>query len=464
MDTQYMDNPGGAREEPQTRSQNGSRYEGRIPPHHLEAEQSVLGALLIDRDALSEVSGRLKPESFYLEKHREIYEGIMALYEDSLPVDVVTVAEILSRRGSLERVGDVSYIADLATGVPTTANVKYYTGIIEDKALLRQLISVSGEIADLGLSGSHEGDDVLALAEKAIFDISQGISRSGLEPISHVLDQTFTQLEELYRNKSDLTGIPSGFRDLDRKTAGFQRSDLVLIAARPAMGKTSFILNVVVNAAMARVPVAVFSLEMSRSQLVSRILSLEAMVDLEKMRTGKLMEDDWTKIAHALGPLSKAPIYLDDNASCNTMEMMSKCRKLKMEKGLGLVVIDYLQLMEGRKRSDNRQQEISEISRALKIMAKELNVPVIALSQLSRAPEQRTDHRPILSDLRESGAIEQDADIVMFLYRDDYYHEDSEKRNVVEVILAKHRNGSTGTVELAWIPQYTKFGNLEFVP
>lgn len=434
----------------------------RVQPHNLEAEQSVLGALLIDRNALSEVSGRLKPDSFYLEKHREIFEAIMVLFEDSLPVDVVTVAEILSRRGTLGKVGDVEYIANLATSVPTTANIRYYSGIIEDKALLRSLISTSGEIVNLGLSGSLEGNDVLALAEKSIFDISQSLNRTGLEPISSALDQAFTQLEELYRNKSDLTGIPSGFRDLDRKTAGFQRSDLILVASRPAMGKTSFLLNIVVNAALAKVPVAVFSLEMSRGQLVNRILSLDAMVDLERMRTGKLLEDDWTKIAHALGPLSKAPIYLDDNASTNVMEMMSKCRKLKMEKGLGMIVIDYLQLMEGRKKSDNRQQEISEISRALKIMAKELNVPVIALSQLSRAPETRTDHHPILSDLRESGAIEQDADIVMFLYRDDYYHEDSEKRNIVEVILAKHRNGSTGMVELAWIPQYTKFGNLEF--
>ena len=436
----------------------------RIQPHNLEAEQSVLGALLIDRNALSEVSGRLKPDSFYLEKHREIFEAIMVLFEDSLPVDVVTVAEILARRGTLEKVGDVEYIANLATSVPTTANIRYYSGIIEDKALLRSLISASGEIVNLGLSGSLEGNDVLALAEKSIFDISQGLNRTGLEPISSALDQAFTQLEELYRNKSDLTGIASGFRDLDRKTAGFQRSDLILVASRPAMGKTSFLLNIVVNAALAKVPVAVFSLEMSRGQLVNRILSLDAMVDLERMRTGKLLEDDWTKIAHALGPLSKAPIYLDDNASTNVMEMMSKCRKLKMEKGLGMIVIDYLQLMEGRKKSDNRQQEISEISRALKIMAKELNVPVIALSQLSRAPETRTDHHPILSDLRESGAIEQDADIVMFLYRDDYYHEDSEKRNIVEVILAKHRNGATGMVELAWIPQYTKFGNLEFTP
>ncbi len=434
----------------------------RIPPHHVEAEQSVLGSLLIDRNALSEVSGRLKAEAFYLEKHKEIYEAIMTLYEESLPVDIVTVSDTLSRRGTLEKIGDVDYIAHLANAVPTTANVSHYVSIILDKALLRSLIAVSGKIVDLGYQGAMEGTEVLNEAEKIIFDISQGLNRTGLESINTVLDQTFSQLEELCQNKGDLTGVPSGFLDLDRKTSGFQSSDLILIAARPAMGKTSFVLNIAVNAALRKFPVAIFSLEMSRVQLVNRILSLESMVELEKMRTGKLEAEDWKKIGFSLGPLSKSPIYIDDNASINTMEMMSKLRKLKMDKGLGMVIIDYLQLMEGRKKSDSRQQEISDISRSLKIMAKELNVPIIALSQLSRAPEQRTDHRPILSDLRESGAIEQDADMVMFLYRDDYYNEESEKRNIVEVIMAKHRNGSTGTVELAWIPQYTKFGNRMF--
>lgn len=431
----------------------------RIPPHHIEAEQSILGALLIDRNALSEVSGRLKPEAFYLEKHREIYEAIMTLYEESLPVDIVTVSDILSKRGTLEKVGDLDYIAYLANSVPTTANVAHYMSIVEDKALLRSLIAASGEIMDLAYQGTMEGADVLSKAEKSIFDISQGLNRTGLEPINSVLDKTFTTLEELCQSKGDITGVPSGFIDLDRKTSGFQNSDLILVAARPAMGKTSFVLNIAVNAALRQFPVAIFSLEMSRTQLVNRILSLEAMVELEKMRTGKLDAEDWKKIGFSLGPLSKSPIYIDDNASVNTMEMLSKLRRLKLEKGLGLVIIDYLQLMEGRKKTDNRQQEISEISRSLKIMARELNVPVIALSQLSRAPEQRNDHRPILSDLRESGAIEQDADMVMFLYRDDYYNEDSDKRNIVEVIIAKHRNGPTGMVELAWIPQYTKFGN-----
>ncbi len=431
----------------------------RIPPHHVEAEQSIIGSLLIDRNALSEVSGRLKPKAFYLEKHQEIYEAILELYENSLPVDIITLTDVLAKRGTLEKVGDVDYIASLANAVPTTANVLHYVSIVEDKALLRSLIEASSKIVDLSYQGTMEGTEVLSEAEKTVFDLSQGMNRSGLESVNLVLDKAFTQLEELCRNKNDFTGVPSGFIDLDRKTSGFQNSDLILVAARPAMGKTSFVLNIAVNAALRNYPVAIFSLEMSRLQLVNRLLSSESMVELEKMRTGKLDGEDWKKLSYTLGPLSKSPIYIDDNASTNVMEMMSKLRKLKLEKGLSLVIIDYLQLMEGRKKTDNRQQEISEISRALKIMAKELNVPVIALSQLSRAPETRNDHRPILSDLRESGAIEQDADMVMFLYRDDYYNEESENKNVVEVIIAKHRNGSTGTVELAWIPQFTKFGN-----
>lgn len=431
----------------------------RIPPHNIEAEQSILGALLIDRNALSDVSGKLNADVFYLEKHREIYETIAFLYEESLPVDIVTVSDVLAKRGTLEKVGDVDYIAQLANSVVTTANVTHYVSIIEDKALLRNIINASGKIVDLGYQASLEGVEVLNEAEKSIFDISQGLNRTGLEHINSLLEKTFNQLEDLCNNKGDLTGVPSGFIELDRKTAGFQNSDLILVAARPSMGKTSFVLNIAVNAALRNFPVAIFSLEMSRTQLVNRILSLEAMVELEKMRTGSLETDDWKKIGYSLGPLAKSPIYIDDNASANTMEMMSKLRKLKLEKGLALVIIDYLQLMEGRKKSDNRQQEISDISRSLKIMAKELDVPIVALSQLSRAPEQRSDHRPILSDMRDSGAIEQDADMVMFLYRDDYYNDETDKRNIVEINIAKHRNGSTGTVELAWIPEYTKFGN-----
>lgn len=431
----------------------------RIPPHHVEAEQSILGSLLIDRNALSEVSGRLKPQDFYLEKHRELYEAILSLYEENMPVDIITLSDALARRGTLEKTGNVDYIAQLANSVPTTANVMHYVSIVQDKSLLRNLIEASGKIIDLGFQGTMEATDILATAEKSIFDISQGLNKTGLESLNSLLDSVLSRLEELSRHKGDLTGVPSGFTDLDRKTSGFQNSDLILIAARPSIGKTSFAMNIAINAALHGFPVAVFNLEMSRVQLANRLVSSEAMVELEKMRNGRLTADDWQKLGYAVGPLSKAQIYIDDNASTNVMEIMSKLRKLKLEKGLGLVVIDYLQLMEGRKKSDNRQQEISEISRGLKIMAKELNVPVIALSQLSRAPETRNDHRPILSDLRESGAIEQDADMVMFLYRDEFYNEDTEKRNIVEVIIAKHRNGETGTVELAWIPQYTKFGN-----
>ena len=431
----------------------------RIPPHNIEAEQSILGALLIDKEALSEVCGRLKSDDFYLEKHKEIYEAISSLYLDSEPVDIVTVSDMLSKRGTLEKVGDMEYIAQLASSVVTTANVTHYVSIVQDKSLLRWLISASGKIVDLGYKGSMEGTEVLSEAEKSIFNISQGLNRTGLEHINTLLESTFSQLEELCTKTGDLTGVPSGFIDLDRKTAGFQKSDLILVAARPAMGKTSFVLNTAVNAALRGFSVAIFSLEMSKIQLANRILALESMVELEKMRTGRLEAEDWEKIGYSLGPLSKSPIYIDDNASANTVEMLSKLRKLKLERRLDLVIIDYLQLMEGRRKSDNRQQEISEISRSLKIMAKELNVPVIALSQLSRAPEQRADHRPILSDMRESGAIEQDADMVIFLYRDDYYNEETDKKNVVEVIIAKHRNGSTGTVELAWLPEFTKFGN-----
>jgi replicative DNA helicase len=433
----------------------------RIPPHHAEAEQSILGSLLIDRNALAEVSGKLKPEDFYLEKHKEIYEAILGLYEDSDPVDIITISDALAKRGTLEKVGDVDYIAQLANSVPTTANVMHYVSIVKDKALLRSLIEASGKIIDMGYQGAMEATDILSAAEKSIFDISQSMNRTGLVPIDSLLESTFNHLEELCRNKGSVTGVPSGYTDLDEITSGFQNSDLILIAARPAIGKTSFALNIALNAALKQFPTAIFSLEMSRMQIVNRLIACAAPVELVKIRDGNLDADDWRSIGYTLGPLSKAPIYIDDNASTNLLEMTSKLRKLKLEKGLGLVIIDYLQLMESRKKADNRQQEISEISRGLKIMAKELNVPVIALSQLSRAPELRNDHRPVLSDLRESGAIEQDADLVMFLYREELYNEETDKKNIVEVIVAKHRNGRTGSIELAWIPQYTKFGNRE---
>ncbi|HHV29552.1 MAG TPA: replicative DNA helicase [Clostridium sp.] len=435
---------------------------GRIPPQNIEAEQSVIGAVLLDKEVLSSVTEIISSKDFYREDHREIFEAIMDLYEKAEPIDLITVSEQLKVRGSLEGVGGLEYLTNLASSVPTTANAKHYAKIVEEKSVLRRLIRASSEIVNMGYEASEEVSYVLDKAEKNIFDVLQKRNTQGFFPIKDVLIDTFNQLEELYNSKGYVTGIPTGFADLDYKTAGLQNSDLVLIAARPAMGKTSFVLNIAQHAAIhARVPVAIFSLEMSKEQLVNRMLCCEAMVDSQKMRTGKLEDSDWQKVARALGPLSEAPIYIDDTPGVSVMEIRAKCRRLKIEKNLGLVVIDYLQLMQGRGKGDSRQQEISEISRSLKILAKEIDVPVLTLSQLSRAPELRTDHRPILSDLRESGAIEQDADIVMFLYRDDYYNPDSEKKNIAEVIIAKHRHGSTGTVDLAWLGQYTKFANLE---
>ena len=365
--------------------------------------------------------------------------------------------------GKFDAVGGLEYLADLPEKVPTTANVERYIKIVEEKAILRNLIKTANEIINLGYDPTEEVENIMDSAEKKIFDIMQSKNQKGYSPIKDVLVDTFSQLEMLYNQKQHITGVPTGFADLDYKTAGLHGSDLILLAARPAMGKTAFALNIATNAAVrAKVPVAIFSLEMSKEQLVNRVLCGEAMVDSNKVRTGKLDEQDWAKLASALGPLSESEIYIDDTPGISVMEIRAKCRKLKLEKNIGLVVIDYLQLIQGsNKRGGSREQEISEISRSLKILAKEINVPVIALSQLSRAPEQRPDHRPMLSDLRESGAIEQDADIVMFLYRDDYYNEDSDKKNIAEVILAKHRAGSTGTVELLWLGSYTKFVNID---
>lgn len=437
---------------------------GRIPPQSIEAEQSVLGSMLIDKEVVPVVMEILKPEDFYRPDHREIYNVIIELFDKAQPIDLITVSERLKLHGKLELVGGLEYLSNIATEVPTTANVKHYSKIVEEKALLRKLIKASSDIVDLGFNASEEVSYILDKAEQSVFDILQKRSSQGFVPIKDVLVDTFNNLEEMYNNKGNITGIPTGFTDLDFKTSGLHNSDLILIAARPAMGKTAFALNLAQNAAVhSHVPVAVFSLEMSKDQLVNRILCSEAMVDSNRMKTGKLEDNDWQKVAKALAPLSEAPIYIDDTPGVSITEIRAKCRRLKLEHNLGLVVIDYLQLMQGsgKKGGENRQQEISEISRSLKILAKEINVPVICLSQLSRAPEARTDHRPILSDLRESGAIEQDADIVMFLYRDDYYNPETEKKNIAELIIAKHRNGSTGTVELVWLGQYTKFANLE---
>ena len=436
---------------------------GKIPPNDVEAEQAVIGSMLTDKEAVSAAIEVLKPEDFYREDNRIIFEAILSLYGRSEPIDIITLKSELSSMGKFEAVGGLEYIAELPDKVPTTANVEQYIKIVEEKSVLRNLIKTANEIITLGYDQTQEVDSIIDGAEKKIFEVMQKKNQKGYTPIKDILVETFTELEQLYNQKQRITGIPTGFSDLDFRTSGLHNSDLILVAARPAMGKSAFALNIATNAAVrAKVPVAIFSLEMSKEQMTSRILCSEAMVDSNKVRTGKIDDEEWGKLAAASGELSEANIYIDDTPGISIMEIRAKCRKMKIEKNIGLVVIDYLQLVQGSgKRGSSREQEIAEISRSLKILAKEINVPVIALSQLSRAPEQRPDHRPMLSDLRESGSIEQDADIVMFLYRDDYYNENSEKKNIAEVILAKHRSGSTGTVELLWLGNYTKFANID---
>ena len=434
----------------------------RVLPNDVEAEQAVLGCMIIDKDAAGSALEIVKAEDFYREDNKEIFSAIYDLYEKSKPIDVLSIKEQLRLRGTLEAVGGIEYIAELSSKVPTSANIEYYAKIVEEKSILRKLIHSSTDIINMGYTASEEVQTIVDSAEKKIFDIVQKRNVKGFTPIKNILVDNFEKLEELYNQKGYLTGVSYGFTDLDMKTAGLHNSDLILIAARPAMGKTAFALNIALHAAVHdKIPVAIFSLEMSKEQLVNRLLCCEAMIDAGKMKTGKLEEDDWGKLAQAMSTLSDAPIFIDDTPGQNVMEIRAKCRRLKLEKGLGLIVIDYLQLMQGtsKRGGENRQQEVSDMSRALKILAKELDVPVITLSQLSRAPDARPDHRPVLSDLRESGAIEQDADIVMFLYRDDYYNPETEKKNITEIIMAKHRSGSTGTVELVWLGQYTKFAN-----
>ena len=436
---------------------------GKVPPQDIEAEQAVIGSMLTDQDAVIAAEEILRPDDFYREDNKIIYEAISNLFNRSEPIDVITLKAELSTIGKLEAVGGLEYIVSLPDKVPTTANVERYIHIVEEKSMLRNLVKTANDIISMGYDSSEDVEDIMDQAEKKIFDVMQRKNQKGYSSIKDILLSSFTQLEELANQKDHITGVPTGFSELDRKTAGLHNSDLILIAARPAMGKTSFALNIGTYAATrANVPVAIFSLEMSKEQLGNRILCSEALVDSNKVRTGKLSDEEWTKLVEASGELSSAEIYVDDTPGISVMEIRAKCRKLKLEKDIGLVIIDYLQLIQGSgRRGSSREQEISEISRSLKILAKEINVPVIALSQLSRAVESRPDHRPMLSDLRESGAIEQDADIVMFIYRDDYYNEDSEKKNIAEVIIAKQRAGSTGTVDLAWLASYTKFANLE---
>ena len=432
----------------------------RIPPHSVESEQSILGSIILDKDAIITVAETINPSDFYKEAHKIIYESMLSLNSNNEPIDLITLIEELRKEGHLDNIGGISYLTSLSTIVPTTSNVKYYANIVKEKSVMRQLIKASNEIINLGYDASTDVQEILNKAEKSIFDISQEKSGDGIQPINAVLQDTFDMIEKLCTEKKEVTGITTGFKDLNKKINGLQRTDLILLAARPAMGKTAFSLNLVQNAALkGDASVAVFSLEMSKEQLVQRMLSAQSNVELSKIKTGTLGESDWPRIIDGMAVLSEAKIFIDDTPGIKISEIRSKCRRLKMEKGLDLILIDYLQLMEGEGKNENRQQEIAKISRSLKILAKELDCPVVALSQLSRSPELRKDHRPILSDLRESGSIEQDADIVMFLYRDEYYHDDSEKKNIGEVIVAKNRHGETGNVELVWFGQVQKFAD-----
>lgn len=417
--------------------------------------------MLVDRDSVIAAIETLKENDFYREDNREIYAAMYEIYNNGKHIDMITVKEELILRGSLEKVGNLEYLSTLIDNVPTTSNIENYVRIVEEKSTVRNLIKAANDILKMGYSGTEEVDSIIEQTEKKIFDVLQNRNSRGYSAIKEVLITTFDNIEKLYQNKNKISGIESGFIDLDAKTSGLNPSDLIIVAARPAMGKSAFVLNIASYVAMhMKVPVMIFNLEMSKEQLVNRILCSESEIDSMKLRNADLSSEDWLKLGEASSKLAEVPLYIDDTPGLTSVELRAKCRKAKLEKNIGLIIIDYLQLMESKTKSPSRQQEISEISRSLKILAKELSVPVIALSQLSRATESRTDHRPMLSDLRESGAIEQDADIVMFLHREDYYDAETEKKNIAEVIISKNRNGATGTVELAWLGQYTKFANL----
>lgn len=435
-----------------------SQYE-RIPPHNDDAEKSVLGSILLDKDALYEVLEILKPEDFYSEMHKEIYSAVIELYRKSQPVDILTVSEELKKRKSLEMVGGRAYIALLSTIVPSTSNAGEYAKIVAEKAVLRRLIGTASDIIEKGYQEKMESSEVLDFAERGIFEIAQSRQSKDFTLIKDVLWENISKIDEMSKLEGNITGLTTGFIDLDARTSGLQKSDLIMLAARPSMGKTAFALNIAQQAAIkSKAKVLIFSLEMSRDQLGQRMLSMESRIEMQKLKTGTLERKDWDQIYIALDTLSKTSIYIDDTPGITAMEIKNKCRRLKAEKGLDLVVIDYLQLMSFEGKAESRQQEITSLSRFLKQLAREMDCPVIVLSQLSRAPEQRNDHRPILSDLRDSGSIEQDADIVMFLYRDEYYYpETTDKPNICEVNIAKQRSGPTGSIELTWLGKYTRF-------
>lgn len=439
---------------------------GKVPPQNLDAELSILGGILLDNNAINNVIELVRAEDFYREAHTKIFNTMIDVQEKGEPVDLITLSEALKTSGLLEEVGGPAYIASLADGVPTAANIGYYAKIVKEKAILRGLINTATEIVTKGYEESAEVDSFLDYAESRIFEISQNKVKPSFFPIKSIVKDSFKTIEELYGRKDLVTGVPTGFSELDKMTSGFQASDLIIVAGRPSMGKTAFALNVALNSVKEGrdeiKPVAIFSLEMSKEQLVTRMLCSEARVDASRLRGGYLADSDWPKLTRAAGVLSEAPLYIDDTPAISVLEMRAKARRLKADKGLGMIVVDYLQLMRGRDGMKSREQEISEISRSLKALAKELDLPVVALSQLSRAVEQRGgDKRPMLSDLRESGSIEQDADIVMFVFREEFYkRDDDDLKGLAEIIIGKQRNGPIGTAKLAWLSEYTRFEDL----
>ena len=434
----------------------------RILPHSTEAEQSVIGSMIMSRDAIIEASEIITGADFYQQQYGIVFEAMIELNDEGKAVDLVTLQERLKEKDLPLEISSMEFVRDLLSAVPTSANVKYYAEIVAEKSMLRKLIKTTEEISNACYLGKEKTQDILETTEKKIFDLVQNRGSQEFVPIRQVVLNAIEKIEKASRNQGSVTGIPTGFIDLDYKTSGFQPSDLILVAARPSMGKTAFVLNIAQYMAFRNdVTAAIFSLEMSKEQLVNRLLALESKVDSQNIRTGNLEDEEWAKLIEGANIIGNSHLIIDDKPGISISELRSKCRKYKMEHNLGIIFIDYLQLMTGSGRSESRQQEISEISRSLKALARELNVPVVALSQLSRAVEQRPDHRPMLSDLRESGAIEQDADVVMFIYRDDYYNKDSENKNIAEIIIAKQRNGPIGTVNLVWMPNYTKFVNMK---
>jgi replicative DNA helicase len=437
--------------------------EERLPPQNVEAEQSVLGSILIDRDAIVRVAGFLRPEDFYREAHRTIYQATLDLFERREPADFVLLCDELERRGRLEQVGGPSYLTSLINMVPTAVNVEYYGHIVERCAILRRLISAGGQIAGVAYDMQHDAEMAVDKAEQILFALTQRRRTQEFVAISRVLENYFDQIDYIHQHRGQTFGVPTGFKKLDELTGGLQRSDLIILAARPGMGKTSFALNIASHAALKnKIAVGIFSLEMSRDQLVQRLICSEAGIDSHRLRTGFIEESEWSKIAQAIGELSEAPIFIDDTPGISVMELRTKARRLQAEHDLGFIIVDYLQLMQGRtdRANENRVQEVSDISRSLKALARELNVPVLTASQLNRAVEQRPGNRPQLSDLRESGSIEQDADLVLFIYRDEYYNDESDQQGLAEVILAKHRNGPTDMVKLSFLKRYAKFADL----